>query len=219
MIGVRTLAKRVGWRRHLFHGRLLLDRLPDRVLGIETAAQIQQSALGWGPERGLWYEASPWRTLSSVLPRSSVGPTDVFVDFGCGKGRVLLQAARYPFRKVIGVELSPEVADVGRRNVARVRRYLACKDVEVVTDDVAEFPIPDDLTVAFCFNPATGAIFKRLLANLGQSLERHPRPFQLIYHNPAMEGALEEAGWSESRRISLRRPDCRCDMVVYRKDS
>jgi SAM-dependent methyltransferase len=218
VISLRTVAKRIGWRRHFFHGRLWLDRVPDRVLGIETAAPIPHSALGWGPERGNWYEASPWRTLASVLPRSKVSANDVFIDFGCGKGRVLLQAARYPFRKVIGVELSPEVAEVARRNVARVRRHLVCGEIEVVTADVAEFAIPDDLTVAFCFNPATGQVFKQLLANLSESLARHPRDFQLIYHNPEMESALQQEGWREVRRISLHRIDCPCDMTVYRRD-
>ena len=217
MIGLRVIAKRVGWRRHLFHGRLWLDRIPDRVLGIETATRIPQSALGWGPERGNWYEASPWRTLSSVLPRSAVSGSDVFVDFGCGKGRVLLQAARYPFRKVIGVELSPGIAEVARRNVMQVSRHLACKDVEIVTADLAEFQIPDDLTVAFCFNPATGDVFKRLLENIAVSLLRRPRPFQLLYHNPAMEDVLAEAGWREQRRVMLRRTDCPWPLVVYRK--
>lgn len=217
MTGLRGIAKRVGWRRHLFHGRLWLDRLPDRMLGIETAARIPQSDLGWGPERGNWYEASPWRTLSSILPRSAISATDVFVDFGCGKGRVLLQAARYPFGRVIGVELSPEVAEIARRNVTRVRRHLACRDVEVVTADVAEFPIPDDMTVAFCFNPATGDVFKRLLDNMGESLRRHPRPFQLLYHNPTMEGLLTTSGWREDRRVMLRRTDCPWPLVVYRQ--
>ena len=42
-----------------------------------------------------------------------------FVDVGSGKGRALLLASDYPFREIIGVELSPELDRVARANIAR----------------------------------------------------------------------------------------------------
>ncbi len=42
-----------------------------------------------------------------------------FVDVGSGKGRALLLASDYPFRKIIGVELSPELDRIARANIAR----------------------------------------------------------------------------------------------------
>ena len=41
-----------------------------------------------------------------------------FVDVGLGKGRALLLASDYPFREVIGVELSPELDRIARSNIA-----------------------------------------------------------------------------------------------------
>ncbi len=38
----------------------------------------------------------------------------VLVDYGCGMGRALLVAATQPFRKTIGVEASPHLADCAR---------------------------------------------------------------------------------------------------------
>jgi SAM-dependent methyltransferase len=215
---VVSVAKRIGFRRHLFQGRLWFDRLPDRLLGIDTAGKISTAVLGWGPDRGNRYEASPWRTLSTILPRSSVSGRDVFIDLGCGKGRVLLQAARYPFGRVIGVELSPQIAEVARKNAVRVRRHLACKNVEVLVGDLAEFQIPDDVTVAFCFNPAEGEVFRRLLDSLDASLERRPREIRLVYHNPELHDAVREHGWQELRSISLRRADAPCAMKLYRRE-
>ena len=49
---------------------------------------------------------------------------DVFVDFGCGKGRVLFLAARYRFARIIGVELSERMAEQARRNLAREPRVV-----------------------------------------------------------------------------------------------
>src|SRR6202453_3410424 len=42
-----------------------------------------------------------------------------FVDAGSGKGRALLLASDYPFREIIGVELSPELERIARSNIAR----------------------------------------------------------------------------------------------------
>ena len=39
-----------------------------------------------------------------------------FIDFGSGKGRVLLVAAGFPFKEVIGVEFSRELHEVALKN-------------------------------------------------------------------------------------------------------
>jgi hypothetical protein len=60
------------------------------------------------------YEPSGWRSLRRILCAEDVSPGDVFVDLGSGKGRVILEAAQYPFHHVIGVEIAPELT-AGRR--------------------------------------------------------------------------------------------------------
>jgi tRNA1(Val) A37 N6-methylase TrmN6 len=61
---------------------------------------------------------------------------DVFVDFGSGKWRAIFWAARYPFRRVIGVELSAQLNALARRNINRNRHRLTCRDIHLVTADV-----------------------------------------------------------------------------------
>src|ERR1700760_2411871 len=48
-----------------------------------------------------------------------------FVDIGSGKGRALLLATDYPFRKIVGIELSPELDRIARANVARFAEVAA----------------------------------------------------------------------------------------------
>ena len=74
-MSLRGVGKRIGWRRHLRRGRIWLDSVPDRILGIETAGWLSHSALGFGPERGIHYEASPWRILSKTLPPNALAYT------------------------------------------------------------------------------------------------------------------------------------------------
>ena len=42
-----------------------------------------------------------------------------FVDVGSGKGRALLLASDYPFREIIGIELSHELERIARANIAQ----------------------------------------------------------------------------------------------------
>jgi SAM-dependent methyltransferase len=162
----------------------------DRWLGVDTYEQVALRELALEhPERGP-YEGTGWRVLRRMLAGSPVTPADVFLDLGAGKGRVVLQAARLPFGRVIGVELAPQLAEVARRNVARMGDRLVCRDVQVVTADAAEYRVPDDVTVAYLFNPFTGATFDRALDNLFASLDRRPRPLRLVYVHPTEHARL-----------------------------
>jgi tRNA1(Val) A37 N6-methylase TrmN6 len=97
-----------------------------------------------------FYRPLPWGALSRILRQEDVGPDDTFLDLGAGKGRaVFLAAARYPFKRVIGVELSKDLSDVARANIDRLRDQLICQDVHIVNADVLDYEIPDDVTVVF----------------------------------------------------------------------
>ena len=41
-----------------------------------------------------------------------------FVDLGCGKGKPLMVAASYGFRRLVGVDISAECIAIARRNIA-----------------------------------------------------------------------------------------------------
>lgn len=125
-------------------------------------------SLGVAGLLGPRYDPSRWLALSTALHGLQTGPEDVFADLGSGKGRVVIQAARrYPFKRVIGVELSDELTRVARANRDRQRR-LRCPSVEFVTADLTRWEMASNLTLAYMYNPLQGATFsaavQRLLA-------------------------------------------------------
>jgi SAM-dependent methyltransferase len=174
--------------------RMAGNVLFERPAGIDTASIVHLDELGLKAQGRVDYHPTPWLALKRVMPEREITEADVFIDFGCGKGRVLYQAAMYRFGRVIGVELSPELAAIARHNIERSRAKLVCRDIEVFNTDVLEYEVPDDVTYVYFFNPFKGEIFEAVVQNLLASLRRRPRELTIIYMDPAEEAALLRAG-------------------------
>src|SRR6202035_689809 len=70
-------------------------------------------------------------------------PRFTFVDLGSGKGRALLLASRFLFRRIVGVEIAPELSEVAAANIQRfVAPWQMCREIEAHTGDAAEFIYP-----------------------------------------------------------------------------
>ena len=162
----------------------LAKRLLDRGLHTSDLAVDPEHAHG---DRVL-YMPSAWHVVPRALSYLGVSDHDTFVDFGCGKGRVVHQAARRPFRRVIGVEISPVLAEIARNGLAARRHQHRCGSVEIVVSDVTQFRIPDDLTIGYFFHPFSGETFDTVLRDIVDSIDRHPRRVRLIYVDP-IQGA------------------------------
>jgi len=118
-----------------------------------------------------------------------------FIDLGSGKGRTLLMASDYPFRRIIGVELLPSLHEIAQQNLRQYKsESQKCFTLESVCGDATAFPLPEDPLVIFLFNPFPESGMRQVVANLDQSLREHPRPVYVLYHNPLLEHTLSERG-------------------------
>jgi SAM-dependent methyltransferase len=166
----------------------------DSAYKVETTGVVELADLGLSSPDLVDYRPSGWLDLRRSLPPGDVSADDVFLDLGAGKGRVVLMACRYPFKRVIGVELSPELSEIARRNLARSRHAMRCRDVEVVTADVVHYRVPDDVSVVYMFNPFRGPVFDAAVARLIDSVDRRPRALRLIYRKPEEHDRLMRTG-------------------------
>jgi hypothetical protein len=185
-----------------------LVRLVERRYGIRTSGVVALEELGVaGPDR-VRYKPTPWLTLRRALPLGSVNSDDVFLDYGSGMGRVVFQAAmRYPFKRVIGVELAADLHRIAEGNIDRNRHRLRCRAVEFVHGDALAYEVPDDVTVVFLANPFTGDTFAAVVDRVLASVDRRPRPMRLVYFNPAEHERLMATGrFRVLRRIRGMRP-------------
>lgn len=120
-----------------------------------------------------------------------------FIDIGSGKGRTLLLASEYSFRRIVGVELLAELHRAAEENVAqhRLRLDLAPSQqeapvIEALCGDAREFVFPGTPLVVYLFNPLPEAGLRQVLHNLEESCGRNPRPVWIVYHNPVLETVL-----------------------------
>jgi SAM-dependent methyltransferase len=128
---------------------------------------------------------SPHGILGRILRPADVSADDVFIDLGCGVGHMLLYAAdHFPFRRVIGVEIVPGLVKIAKETLERNRDRLRCRDWELVAEDALHYAVPDDVTVAYLYDPFRGEHFDTLISNLIASYDRNPRRFRIIYYAP-----------------------------------
>ena len=117
-----------------------------------------------------------------------------FLDLGSGKGRTLLMASDYPFRRIVGVELLPALHQTAQENLGKYRgESQKCFALEAICADATDFPFPAEPIVLYLFNPLPESGLRRTIANLEQSLRDHPRAAYVLYHNPLLAHVLSES--------------------------
>jgi hypothetical protein len=110
------------------------------------------------------------------------------VDLGSGKGRTLLMASDYGFRRILGVELLPMLHQIAQQNIAHYKSHAQkCFAIQSICADATTLPLPDGPLVIFLFNPFPESGFRQVLTNLENSLHANPRAIYVLYHNPQLE--------------------------------
>lgn len=135
-----------------------------------------------------------FREMLDSLPTALDGFT--FIDLGSGKGRGLLMASGYPFRRIVGVELLAELNAIALQNIARYRSdSQKCFAIESHAADARRFEFPADPTVLYLFNPFPRHVWREVLANLYRSLLAARRQVYVIYHNPVHQDIVAAQSW------------------------
>lgn len=184
-----------GWRFSplRFYDRIL-DRRFDRTHGVDTAGIVDLPALDFfsrNKDKGVYYQASGVTLVRRILKTLPINHADYsFVDVGAGKGRVVLVASEFPFRRVLGVEFAPALVEVARQNIAHYTPRL-CRDTSVVCCDATEVDLPDDNLVLYFYNPFSREIMEAVAARILDASNKHGKKIMVIYHIPAYHDILD----------------------------
>jgi SAM-dependent methyltransferase len=188
-VTLSTIKRRM---RGLRNGIALLSKGEWREFFIRLRIYLGHIDLRYDPteavtERTHYYSDSSGIEFDEIISRFNITPDDAIVDFGCGKGGILISLSKYPFSKITGVEISPEYVKIARENM----RKLKIRNVEIKCCDAADFTQLEEYNYFYFFDPFPCVVMKDVLGNIEKSIAAHPRKVTLIYLNPFCHDLLE----------------------------
>jgi len=179
--------------------QIYVDRQYDRRHGVKTAGYTHLHELmidNANKEFGIRYQPTTNKRMVAMfgnLPKDLSEFT--FVDFGSGRGRVLLFASQLNFQRVVGVEFSEELHRSALENVAAAAvRPRRCADIQPLHQDATTYELPDGAVVLYFFDPFRGPVMQQVLDNIRQSYLMSPRKMYFMYLGPVHEDQVEATG-------------------------
>jgi SAM-dependent methyltransferase len=189
--------------------QIATDRRFDQRFGVDTGGLINLvdvSVDSADLEHCVYYIGTPVTLIRRILRRL---PADLreftFVDFGSGKGRTLLVAARFPFKRIVGVEFGRELHDIAVRNIrACADPRQRCRDIQSVCADARRFEIPAGPCVLYLYRPFSGPVLAEVMERIASSWRSAPRRMYLVYVCPFSSDPFEALGFA--RRLPFAVP-------------
>lgn len=189
-----SLLCRGQWGEFLTRARIALGQIDLKVDPTEEVT-----------DRTHYYADSGGRAFDRIMANFDIKPHDAIVDFGCGKGGVLISLAKYPFARITGVEISPDLAAIGRRNIEK----LKIGNVDIRCCDAADFRELDAYNYFYFFDPFPPVVMAEVLNNIERSLVARPRKVTLIYLNPFCRDLIEASdGFEKTAELDHFEHDC-----------
>jgi tRNA1(Val) A37 N6-methylase TrmN6 len=126
----------------------------------------------------------------------------VFIDLGCGKGKILLMAAPLPFKQIIGVEMSATLIQAAERNLRRIDAADRARRFRLECIDAGEYAFPTEPSVCYLYDPFHEDVMRRVLENMRRSLTQQPRELYVVYLAPTYRELLDDSGFLQPVRVS-----------------
>jgi arsenite methyltransferase len=137
--------------------------------GVKAVAE----AFGYTPEQltSIPAEANMGLSCGNPTAFASLKPGETVVDLGCGGGLDVLLAAAVvgPNGKAIGIDMTPEMIELARRNAARGKNGQPVANVEFHQATIDKLPLPDNSTDCVISNcvinlaPDKPAVFREIV--------------------------------------------------------
>ena len=175
------------WERKLGISTLGIEALPDEV----SSDQFKQQQFHHYQGASFYILFETFKNIPEQFKQGS------FIDFGCGKGRVMIVAALSGFNKIIGLDIDEKLISQVNKNLSISKTKYHGKNFNVLCADVTKYEIPDEATVMFFFNPFGEEIMKRVCESVLKSLERNRREILIVYVNPKFLNVWKEFGAKE----------------------
>ena len=144
------------------------------------------------------YQGANYFLLDKVFTYlQSINVNKNIIDYGCGKGRVLVVAAFYGFNKITGIDFAKELCEEAQKNIIPLQQHFPDKIFNVIHINAVDYEIEDDMNVFFFFNPFDEVVMLAVVKNILLSLKKNLRDVYVIYINPVHSEIFMSAGFKQ----------------------
>ena len=185
----------------------------DLRYGIDSSQNVSLDKLNFqitNKTEGVEYGTIAPYFIQKILELVKFDTSDIFVDLGCGKGRVLLIASKFNFKKVIGIEFSPELYLIAQNNIGNClsNNHFNTEKINLIQKDVLEYVFNHHETVFYLYNPFSNKILIMICDQIKGSLIINPRRIIIIYVNPRFPEILIDKGFKQIMKYDLINKKC-----------
>jgi len=189
---------RAGFRELYYVYTAFQDSRFDRRYGTDTSGFTQLhnlTVLSHDLEEARYYQAISQRWFRRAMSAIGVDHKQfVFVDYGCGKGRALLLASEYPFKRIVGIEFAKELVDAAKQNArAFVQATGRSDNFDIVWMDARDFSPPEDNAILFLYNPFGEAVMREVLRKAEVTMRAGHYSIYVIYAFPVLSHVFDES--------------------------
>lgn len=158
----------IGIRQLQRDGRSALNKEYDGQLALYNEQQLRLAELtsedGSLDLNFAAQQGTPLKVVRDTLRLMNLNKDDILVDYGCGDGRVLIEAHKMYGLKAIGIEINPKVALIALDNIQRagLSDYIS-----IYVGDVRQFDLENSgATALYCY------LYEELLNQLSDHFDK-----------------------------------------------
>lgn len=172
----------------------------DLQYGTDTSGIIEPGALDISSDNvihAVRYQSARVEVFLDILNSLSIPHNEyLFIDMGSGKGRALLLASSFHFKKIIGIELSENLHTTACRNIQIYNdKNQKCHDIQSICENAEKYQIPLEKIVFYLFNPFDEYVSGKFLHNIESSLRIFNRDIYIAYLKPIHKKMFDQASF------------------------
>ncbi len=203
---IHYFIRSVWFRGFFFTCKLLYYELYyEKKLGIQTL-HIENlenlDTLNDDYENNHHYQGASYHVLSILFDEiKKYTSSKSILDYGCGKGRVMIMATVRGYTEVYGIDLAKELCEISKKNIQIVQSRYPNTHFSVIQADATVFSDIDQIDIFFFFNPFGRPILIEVIKQIKESNSRNHRNIFIIYVNPLFVDCFIHEGFTISYEL------------------
>ena len=187
----------------IFLIRLLISEIKgrcwDKLHNVSTAGLVnmkKQKIYHKNKNSSYFFESTGVSVFPDIMKHLNIDYRQFhFLDIGAGKGRTMLMALEFPFKKITGIELSEDFVEITKQNLSTFKNIeQKCFELECIARDALEYTFPNNNLVIYFFNPFNSEILEQLIRKIISTLKKSDKECYLVYLYPRHGKGIEKSG-------------------------